>query len=329
MYKQSLLNIGQLSRRDIEDLMRLSALLKKAKKEGTEQQYLKGKNIAIIFEKDSTRTRCAFEVAAFDQGANVTYLGPSGSQISKKESIRDTARFLGRIYDGIEYRGYGQDAIEELAGCSGVPVWNGLTDESHPIQFLADLLTIREHTEKPLDKVKVCFAGKADNNVAMSLMAGCAKMGIEYSAAAPPQYFPDGDAVERLKSDGARITITESVGKAVRGVDFIYTDVWLSMGESENIWAKRIDRLSPYRVTSEVMAMSGNPECKFMHCLPAFHDLETKTARDIHELFGLTEMEVTDEVFESTASVVFDQAENRMHTTKAVMVASLVQPKFY
>ena len=329
MYKQSLLNIGQLSRRDIEDLMRLSALLKKAKKEGTEQQYLKGKNIAIIFEKDSTRTRCAFEVAAFDQGANVTYLGPSGSQISKKESIRDTARFLGRIYDGIEYRGYGQEVIEELAGCSRVPVWNGLTDESHPTQFLADLLTMREQTEKPLDKIKMCFMGKADNNVAMSLMAGCAKMGIEYSAAAPQQYFPDNDIVEQLKKTGGRIAITTSVEEAVHGADFIYTDVWLSMGESENIWSKRIDRLADYRVTTKVMEMSGNPDCKFMHCLPAFHNLETKVARDVNELFGLTEMEVTDEVFESTSSVVFEQAENRMHTIKAVMVASLVQPKFY
>lgn len=317
-----LLNISSLTRTQITELTELAAKLKKDKREGNEAQYLRGKNIVLLFEKDSTRTRCSFEVAAFDQGARVTYIGSQGSQMGKKESIRDTARVLGRMYDGIEYRGYGQKIVEQLAEYSGVPVWNGLTNESHPTQFLADYLTMIEHSsgDKPL---KVCFLGTADNNVAMSLMVGCAKMGIEYAAAAPAKYFPDMEFVERLRSEGAKITITEDVAEAVLGADFLYTDVWVSMGEPAEVWDERIELLAPYQVNSRVMEMTGNAECKFLHCLPAFHDLETVVGRDIFEKYGLREMEVTDEVFESAASIVFDQAENRMHTIKAVMVYTL------
>ena len=325
---RSFLKLLDFSPSEIETLLVLAARLKADKRRGTERRRLRGKNFALIFEKDSTRTRCAFEVAAFDQGAHTTYLGPTGSQMGKKESIEDTARVLGRMYDAIEYRGYGQQVVETIARHAGVPVWNGLTDESHPTQFLADLLTIREHSDKPPGEIKVCFVGKADNNVAMSLMFGCAKMGIRYSAAAPRKYFPDDDKVAELRSKGADIAITDSVSEAVKGADFVYTDVWVSMGEPTKIWQKRIELLLPYRVDAAVMEMTGNRGCKFMHCLPAFHDLETKAARDMHEMLGIEEMEVTDEVFESTASVVFDQAENRLHTIKAVMVASLSQPKF-
>lgn len=324
MYKRSFLDIGSLKREEIEGLVRLAARLKREKREGTERQYLKGKNIVLLFAKDSTRTRCSFEVGAFDQGARVTYIGASGSQMGKKESIADTARVLGRMYDGIEYRGYGQKIVETLAEYSGVPVWNGLTNESHPTQFLADLLTIIEHSDKPLERIKVCFAGTADNNVALSLMVGCAKMGIEYAAAAPAAYHPDPALVERLcRENGARITITEDVAAAVRGADFIYTDVWVSMGELAEVWAERIERLTPYRVDRRMMELTGNPDCKFMHCLPAFHDLETEVGEEIYRRYGLREMEVSDEVFESPASIVFDEAENRMHTIKAVMVATL------
>lgn len=324
MYKKSFLDISSLKREEIEGLVRLAARLKAEKKAGIEQQYLQGKNIVLLFAKDSTRTRCSFEVGAFDQGARVTYIGSSGSQMGKKESIKDTARVLGRMYDGIEYRGYGQEIVETLAEYSGVPVWNGLTNESHPTQFLADLLTIQEHCDKPLEQIKVCFAGTADNNVALSLMVGCAKMGIEYSAAAPKAYHPDAALVERLRREnGARITITEDVATAVAGADFIYTDVWVSMGEPTEVWAERIERLEPYRVDRRMMELTGNPNCKFMHCLPAFHDLETTVALEIQRQFGLSEMEVADEVFESPASIVFDEAENRMHTIKAIMVATL------
>ena len=317
-----LLNISSLSREHIEELVALAAKLKSDKKEGCEVQQLRGKNIALLFEKDSTRTRCAFEVAAFDQGARVTYIGSSGSQIGKKESIRDTARVLGRMYDGIEYRGFGQEIVEELAKYAGVPVWNGLTNESHPTQFLADYLTIIEHS-KTGKHLKVCFLGTADNNVAMSLMVGCAKVGIEYSAAAPAKYFPRSEVVDRLRSDGAKVTITEDVAEAVKGADFLYTDVWVSMGEPEEVWAERLAELTPYQVNKRAMELTGNPNCKFLHCLPAFHDLETKVGQEIFKKFGIAEMEVTDEVFESEASIVFDQAENRMHTIKAVMVKSL------
>lgn len=318
-----LLNISSLSSEQITELTALAAKLKQEKRNGTEKQQLIGKNIVLLFEKDSTRTRCSFEVAAFDQGARVTYIGSQGSQMGKKESIRDTARVLGRMYDGIEYRGYGQEIVEELARYSGVSVWNGLTNESHPTQFLADYLTMLEHSAAG-KSLKVCFLGTADNNVAMSLMVGCAKMGIEYSAAAPAKYFPDMAVVEKLRAQGARITVTENLQEAVAGADFLYTDVWVSMGEPEQVWNERIALLVPYQVNRQVMAMTGNADCKFMHCLPAFHDLETKVGRDIFEKYGLKEMEVTDEVFESEASIVFDQAENRMHTIKATMVKTLV-----
>ncbi len=328
MVGKSLLNVASLSRAEIEGLIRLAGRLKREKKAGLEKPCLQGKNIVLLFEKDSTRTRCAFEVGAFDQGARVTYIGSSGSQMGKKESAKDTARVLGRMYDGIEFRGYAQQTVEILAEYSGVPVWNGLTDQSHPTQFLADLLTICEHSAKPLGQIKVCFAGTADNNVALSLMVGCAKMGIEYSAAAPGCYFPPIELAERLVEQGARITLTDDVAEAVRGADFIYTDVWVSMGEPAEVWKERIELLEPYRVTPEMMALTGNPDTRFMHCLPAFHDLETEVGRQIYDQFGLTEMEVSDAVFESPASIVFDQAENRMHTIKAVMVATLTtQPE--
>ena len=324
MYKRSFLDIASLKRNEIEGLIRLAARLKAEKKAGTEQQYLQGKNIVLLFAKDSTRTRCSFEVGAFDQGARVTYIGSSGSQMGKKESIKDTARVLGRMYDGIEYRGYGQEIVETLAKYSGVPVWNGLTNEAHPTQFLADLLTITEHSDKPLEQIKVCFAGTADNNVALSLMVGCAKMGMEYSAAAPTAYHPDPNLVEKLrKEDHARITITDDVAEAVKGADFIYTDVWVSMGEPAEVWDERIKLLRPYQVNRRMMELTGNPDCKFLHCLPAFHDLETVVGEEIHRQYGLREMEVSDDIFESPASLVFDEAENRMHTIKAVMVATL------
>lgn len=316
-----LLSISQLNKKQIESLITLATELKIAKHEGREIKNLRGKNFALIFEKDSTRTRCAFEVAAADQGARTTYLGPQGSQIGKKESIRDTARVLGRMYDGIEYRGHGQQIVEQLAEYSGVPVWNGLTNESHPTQFLADYLTIREHY-KGKKPAKVVFMGTADNNVALSLMVGCAKVGMEYAAASPAAYFPDMNLVAKLRSEGAKITITEDLGEALQGADFIYTDVWVSMGEAKEVWTERIEKLQKYQVNRQAMELTGNPDVKFLHCLPAFHDLETEVGRQIFEQFGISEMEVTDEVFESSASIVFDQAENRLHTIKAAMVAS-------
>ncbi len=322
-----MLSIRSLSRAQIEGLVGLAARLKRDKKSGTETRYLAGKNIVLLFAKDSTRTRCSFEVGAFDQGARVTYIGSSGSQMGSKESVRDTARVLGRLYDGIEYRGYGQEIVETLAEHSGVPVWNGLTTQAHPTQFLADLLTIIEHKPagKELRELKVCFVGTADNNVANSLMVGCAKMGIAYAAVGPGAYAPDAELVEQLRSElGADITVTEDIREGVAGADFIYTDVWVSMGEPPQVWAERIRLLTPYRVDSRMLGLTGNPACKFLHCLPAFHDVETEVGRDIYEQFGLTEMEVSDQVFESAASVVFDQAENRMHTIKAVLVATLV-----
>ena len=312
---------------ELKYLLDLSFELKKAKKAGTEQQKLKGKNIALIFEKDSTRTRCAFEVASYDQGAHVTYLGPSGSQIGKKETMKDTARVLGRMYDGIQYRGYGQSKVEELAKYAGVPVWNGLTNEFHPTQILADFMTMMEHCEKPLNKMSLCFLGDARNNVANSLMVGSAKMGINYRAAAPANCQPDEELVaqcrEIAKTTGAKITITDNAAEAVLGTDFLYTDVWVSMGEPDAIWAERIKLLQPYQINKELMAKTGNPNVKFLHCLPAFHNRDTSVGEDIFQKFGLDGMEVTEEVFESTASVVFDEAENRLHTIKAVMVATL------
>lgn len=312
---------------EITELIELSARLKADKKAGKEKQMMTGKNVVLLFEKDSTRTRCAFEVGAHDQGASVTYLGPTGSQMGKKESIEDTARVLGRMYDGIEYRGYGQDVVETLAQYAGVPVWNGLTTEFHPTQILADLLTMKEHSSKPFSEMKFCYLGDARNNMGNSLMVGCAKMGIDFRAACPKSCAPSEELVntcrEIAKQTGAKITITEDINLAVKDCDFLYTDVWVSMGEPDEVWAERIKLLKPYQVNAEVVKATGNPDVKFLHCLPAFHDLKTKIGRDMFEKYGLTAMEVTDDVFESPASIVFDEAENRMHTIKAVMVATL------
>jgi ornithine carbamoyltransferase len=308
-------------------MLNLAADLKAAKYAGTERQMLKGKNIVLLFEKDSTRTRCAFEVAALDQGAHVTYLGPSGSQMGKKESMKDTARVLGRMYDGIEYRGYSQQIVETLGAYAGVPVFNGLTTEFHPTQILADFLTMREHTDKPLSKVTFCYLGDARNNMGNSLMVGAAKMGIDFRAAAPKACWPNEELVakcrEIAKETGAKITLTENVKEGVKGCDFLYTDVWVSMGEPENVWEERIKLLKPYQINKAAMEATGNPNVKFMHCLPAFHNRETLVGEDMFKKFGIGAMEVTEEVFESGASIVFDEAENRMHTIKAVMVAML------
>ncbi len=312
---------------EIKHLIDLSFTLKKAKYAGTEQQMLKGKNIALIFEKSSTRTRCAFEVAAYDQGAHITYLGPSGTQIGHKESMKDTARVLGRMFDGIEYRGFGQDIVEELAAYAGVPVWNGLTNEFHPTQILADIMTMMEYSDKPLSQISFCYLGDARNNMGNSLLVGAAKMGMDFRAAAPKELQPAGTLVgqcrEIARETGARITITDSVADAVKDADFLYTDVWVSMGEPEEVWEQRINLLKPYQVNSEVIRLTGNPSVKFLHCLPAFHNRETKVGEDIYRKFGLDAQEVSEDVFESDKSIVFDQAENRMHTIKAVMVATL------
>lgn len=312
---------------EIKFMLELAKDLKKAKYAGIEQQRLKGKNIALIFEKDSTRTRCAFEVAALDQGAHVSYIGPSGSQIGKKESMKDTARVLGRMYDGIEYRGYGQNIVEELAQYAGVPVWNGLTTEFHPTQILADFLTMMEHCDKPLNKMAFTFMGDAKNNVGNSLMVGAAKMGMDFRATAPKECWPEEELVKKCreiaKQTGAKITLTENVDEGVKGVDFIYTDVWVSMGEPAEMWEKRIKLLKPYQVNMEAVKKTGNPNVKFLHCLPAFHNRQTTVGEDIFQKFALDGMEVTEDVFESSMSVVFDEAENRLHTIKAVMVATL------
>ncbi|MDR0796916.1 MAG: ornithine carbamoyltransferase [Tannerella sp.] len=324
---RSFLKLLDFTPEEIRYLLDLSASLKKAKKDGTEQQKLKGKNIVLLFEKDSTRTRCAFEVGAYDQGAHVTYLGPWGSQMSKKDSVKDTARVLGRMYDGIEYRGFSQTIVETLAQYSGVPVWNGLTDEFHPTQVLAALLTMIEHSDKPLNQVSFSYLGDARNNMCNSLLVGAVKMGMDFRAAAPGSCQPDASLVaqckEIAKETGAKITITDDVPAAVKGVDFLYTDVWVSMGEPEEIWNERIRLLKPYQVNRDVVEQTGNPQVKFMHCLPAFHNLETTVGSDIHAKFGLEAMEVTDEIFESPMSIVFDEAENRLHTIKAIMVATL------
>jgi len=312
---------------EIKFLLDLAIDLKKAKYAGTEQPRLRGKNIALIFEKASTRTRCAFEVAAFDQGALVTYLGPSGSQIGHKESMKDTARVLGRFYDAIEYRGFGQAIVEELAAYANVPVWNGLTDEFHPTQVLADLMTMMEHVDKPLRQVSYCYLGDARNNMGNSLMVGAAKMGMDFRAAAPKACQPKEELVDQClkiaKETGAKILISDDVAQAVKGCDFLYTDVWVSMGEPDSAWEERIKLLKPYQVNRKAMESTGNPRVKFLHCLPAFHNRETKMGEQIFQKFGLESMEVSEEVFESKASIVFDQAENRMHTIKAVMVATL------
>jgi len=312
---------------EIAWLLKLSAALKKAKYSGTERQLLRGKNIALIFEKTSTRTRCAFEVAAFDQGAHVTYLGPSGSQIGQKESMKDTARVLGRMYDAIEYRGYGQSVVEELALYSGVPVWNGLTNEFHPTQILADFMTMLEYSDKPLNKISFCYLGDARYNMGNSLLVGAAKMGIDFRTAAPAAYQQGSELVSVCKDiageTGARITITDDVGEAVKGVDFLYTDVWVSMGEPDSVWEERIRLLKPFQINMDVIRKTGNPDVKFLHCLPAFHNRETAIGERIYQKYGLDGMEVTEDVFESKHSIVFDEAENRLHTIKAVMVATL------
>ena len=312
---------------ELKFLLKLSADLKAAKYGGYEQQRLKGKNIALIFEKTSTRTRCAFEVAAYDQGAHVTYLGPEGSQIGHKESMKDTARVLGRMYDGIEYRGYAQATVETLAEYAGVPVWNGLTDQFHPTQMLCDILTMMEHSDKHLSEIAYCYLGDARNNMGNSLMVTGCKLGMDVRLCAPKHLWPAEDLVETCKQiaaeTGARLTLTENVEEGVKGVDYLYTDVWVSMGEPKEVWDERIKLLKPYQINMDVVKKTGNPKVKFMHCLPAFHNRETKVGEDIYQKSGLNGLEVTEEVFESEVSIVFAQAENRMHTIKAMMVATL------
>jgi ornithine carbamoyltransferase len=312
---------------ELRFLLKLSADLKAAKYGGYERPQLVGKEIALIFEKSSTRTMTSFEVAAYDQGAHVTYLGPSGSQIGHKESMKDTARVLGRTFDGIEYRGFAQETVETLARYAGVPVWNGLTDQFHPTQILADMLTMTEHSDKHLQEIAYCYLGDARNNMGNSLMVGGCKLGMDVRLAAPKALWPDEELVktcqEIAEDTGARLTITDDVDEGVQGADYLYTDVWLSMGEDASKWGERIELLKPYQVNGEVLRKTGNPDVKFLHCLPAFHNRETTVGEDIYQKFGMDGLEVTDEVFESPHSIVFDQAENRLHTIKAVMVATL------
>lgn len=327
LHNRSFLTLSDYSAAEIGFLLKLAADLKAAKYTGTEQPLLRGKEIALIFEKDSTRTRVGFEVAAHDQGATVTYLGPSGSHIGHKESIKDTARVLGRVYDAIEYRGHGQAVVDTLAKWSGVPVYNGLTDEFHPTQILADFMTMREHCEKPLRDVAFCFLGDTGNNMGNSLLTGAAKLGMDVRLCGPRSLWPDEAVVNEARAlargSGARVLLTEDLTEGVRDCDFLYTDVWVSMGEPESVWAERIRLLLPYQVNARVMALTGNPRVRFMHCLPAFHNTETEVGAQMEKLHGITAMEVDDDVFESPASIVFDQAENRMHTIKAVLVATL------
>ena len=322
-----LLKLLDFSPQEILFLLELSADLKKAKYAGIEQPRLTGKNIALIFEKASTRTRCAFEVAAYDQGAHVTYLGPSGSQMGTKESMKDTARVLGRMYDAIEYRGFGQDIVEELAKHAGVPVWNGLTNEFHPTQVLADFLTMMEHSDKPLSQVRFAYLGDARNNMGNSLLVGAAKMGMDFRSVAPKSVQPNPELVAKAREiaeeTGAKITITNDLESGVKGCDFLCTDVWVSMGEPEDVWKERIALLKPYQVNAAAMKKTGNPNVKFLHCLPAFHNRETVIGEEIYQKFGLDGMEVTEDIFESDASIAFIEAENRIHTIKAVMVATL------
>jgi ornithine carbamoyltransferase len=325
---RNFLKLDDFTTQEIRYLLQLSSELKAAKYAGTEIQHLKGKQIALIFEKDSTRTRCAFEVAATDQGAHVTYLGPSGSHIGYKESMKDTARVLGRMYDGIEYRGSLQTKVEELARFAGIPVWNGMTNEAHPTQTLADLLTMQEPVQKPLKDVAVCFLGNVSYNVADSLLIAAVKLGMDIRLAGPKQTWPSENRLHEIhtiaKATGAHTLLTENAEDAVHGCDFLYTDVWVSMGENATLWGERIKQMLPYQVNSKLMAMTHNPDIKFLHCLPALHNTETKLGQEIYEQYGLDALEVTEEVFESPASLVFDQAENRLHTAKAVMVATLV-----
>lgn len=312
---------------EIDHLLSIAHELKKAKKKKKEKKNLKHKNIALIFEKTSTRTRCAFEVAAYDQGAHATYLGPTGTQIGQKESMKDTARVLGRMYDAIEYRGYGQEIVEELARHAGVPVINGLTNEFHPTQILADLMTMQEHSSKKTEDISFCYIGDARNNMGNSLMVGAAKMGMDFRACAPIQFQPDVELVEQCKEiasmSGAKIAITDNIDMAVRNCDFIYTDVWVSMGEPDEVWDERVRLLESYQVNDELMKKTGNSNVRFLHCLPAFHDRNTVVGEKMYQRFGLDGLEVSNDVFESEMSVVFDQAENRMHTIKAVLVALL------
>ena len=327
LHGRSFLKLLDFDQRAVRHLLDLSRDLKRAKYAGTEQQHLKGKNICLIFEKASTRTMCAFEVASMDQGAGVTYLGPTGSQIGHKESMKDTARVLGRMYDAIEYRGFAQEKVEELAAHAGVPVFNGLTDEFHPTQMLADLMTMREHADKPLGDISYAFVGDARSNIGHSLMiAGCL-MGMDVRIGAPKSLWPSDDYLQpaRAFADqyGARLTLTEDPVEAVEGCDFVNTDVWVSMGEPEDVWQERIELLSPYQVNTALMQATGNAAAKFMHCLPAFHNTETKVGKEIFEAHGVAEMEVTDEVFESAAGIQFEQAENRLHTIKAILVATI------
>ena len=325
MKGKSLLKLLDFTPAEINDLLNLAADFKAKKKAGIPHRIHEGKNIVLLFEKDSTRTRCAFEVAGADLGMSVTYLGPSGSQMGKKESIADTARVLGRMYDGIEYRGYAQTIVEDLSKYAGVPVWNGLTNEFHPTQILADFLTIREHFGELKGK-KLVYMGDARFNMGNSLMVGCAKMGMHFVACSPAKYFPGEELIAQCQAiaaeTGAKLEFITDPTEATKGADVIYTDVWVSMGEPDSVWEERIKELTPYRVTKELMANAGS-QCRFMHCLPAFHDLNTTIGKQIYDKFGIDCMEVTDEVFESDASIVFDEAENRMHTIKAVMAATL------
>ncbi len=329
MFQHHFLKLLDFTPAQIAGLLTLASRLKKEKKQGNEVQHLTGKNIALIFEKDSTRTRCSFEVAAFDQGARVTYLGPSGSQIGHKESIKDTARVLGRMYDGIQYRGHGQEIVETLAQFAGVPVWNGLTNEYHPTQLLADLLTMQEHLPgKSLSQMTLAYVGDARNNMGNSMLEAAALTGLDLRLVAPQACWPDDALVAECRAlaekTGGRITLSEDIAEGVKGADFIYTDVWVSMGEAKDKWAERIALLRPYQVNSAMLTLTGNPQVKFLHCLPAFHDNQTTVGKQMAQEYGLDNgIEVTDEVFESAHSIVFDQAENRMHTIKAVMVATL------
>lgn len=326
--QRNFLKLLDFTPQEIQFLLSLAADLKRAKYSGTEQKTLLGKNIALIFEKASTRTRCAFEVAAFDQGAQVTYIGPSGSQIGHKESMKDTARVLGRMYDGIQYRGYGQSIVEELGQYAGVPVWNGLTDEFHPTQILADFLTMQEFSHgKALNQIRFAYLGDARNNMGNSLMVGAAKMGMDIRLVAPKAFWPDRQLVDICQSiaqqTGASITLTEDVAEGVKGCDFLYTDVWVSMGEEPEAWDERVAIMTPYQVNMAAIRATGNPRVKFMHCLPAFHNDQTTVGKQVAEKYGMQGLEVTEEVFESEHAIVFDQAENRLHTIKAVMVATL------
>jgi len=324
---RSLLELADLTPQEIRALLDLAHEVKAAKKRGTAPRILSGKNICLIFEKTSTRTRCAFEVAAYDLGMGVTYLDPTGSQIGHKESIKDTARVLGRMYDAIEYRGFAQSIVDDLAAYSGVPVYNGLTDASHPTQILADFMTMEEHGKKPLDKTAYCYLGDARNNMGNSLLLGGAVMGMDVRLCAPKSLWPADPVVARARAlaatSGARLTLVDDPATAVAGCDFVYTDVWVSLGEPPAKWAERIQLLKPYQVNAALMAATGNPKARFMHCLPAFHNRETRTGEELFATYGMNGLEVTEDVFESNASIVFDQSENRMHTIKALLLATL------